>query len=64
MHDDRRGATRIGRQAASERWIASVLRDPIHRDTALMTGAACTPLALNIQVSLQPRSAPLASLTA
>jgi hypothetical protein len=55
MHDDRRGATRIGRHAESERSIARVLRKPIHGKTALMTAAAAVPLTLTIHESLQPR---------
>lgn len=55
MHDDRRGATRIGRQAKSERLIALVLRDPIHWTTALMTEAAAAPFTVTIHAALQPR---------
>jgi hypothetical protein len=64
MHDDRRGATRIGRHAESERSIARVLRKPIHGKTALMTAAAAAPLTLTIHESLHPRSALLLSVMA
>jgi hypothetical protein len=63
MHDERSGATRIGRQAASERSIAVLLRDPIQGSTALMTAAAGKPLTVTIHESLHPRAASLLSFT-